>query len=31
MYSSDATHLTMFGNAKLWPLYQFFGNDTKYH
>ena len=31
MYSSDATHLTMFGDAKLWPLYQFFGNDTKYH
>lgn len=30
MYSSDVTHLTSFGNAKLWPLYQFFGNDSKY-
>lgn len=30
MYFSDATHLTAFGNAKLWPLYQFFGNDSKY-
>ena len=31
MFWSDATHLTMFGDAKLWPLYLFFGNDTKYH
>ena len=30
MYFSDTTHLTAFGNAKLWPLYQFFGNDSKY-
>ncbi|EGO18986.1 hypothetical protein SERLADRAFT_443529 [Serpula lacrymans var. lacrymans S7.9] len=30
MFWSDATHLTSFGNAKLWPLYMFFGNDTKY-
>ena len=31
MFWLDATHLTMFGDAKLWPLYLFFGNDTKYH
>ena len=30
MYSSDVTHLTAFGSAKLWPLYQSFGNDSKY-
>ena len=30
MYFSNATHLTAFGSAKLWPLYQFFGNDSKY-
>jgi hypothetical protein len=30
MFWSDATHLTAFGNAKLWPLYLFFGNDSKY-
>jgi hypothetical protein len=30
MFSSDATHLTSFGNAKLWPLYLFFGNESKY-
>lgn len=30
MFWSDATHLTSFGNAKLWPLYLFFGNDSKY-
>lgn len=30
MFWSDATHLTNFGNAKLWPLYLFFGNDSKY-
>jgi hypothetical protein len=30
MFWSDATHLTNFGNAKLWPLYMFFGNDSKY-
>lgn len=31
MFSSDATHLTSFGEAKLWPLYLNFGNDSKYH
>lgn len=30
MFWSDATHLTTFGNAKLWPLYLYFGNDSKY-
>ena len=30
MFWSDATQLTTFGNAKLWPLYVFFGNQTKY-
>jgi hypothetical protein len=30
MFWSDATHLTSFGNAKLWPLYLFFGNESKY-
>ena len=30
MFWSDATQLTSFGNAKLWPLYMFFGNQTKY-
>ena len=30
MFWSDATHLTSFGDAKLWPLYVFFGNQTKY-
>lgn len=30
MFWSDATHLTNFGNAKLWPLYMLFGNDSKY-
>lgn len=30
MFWSDATHLTNFGNAKLWPLYLLFGNDSKY-
>jgi hypothetical protein len=31
MFWSDATQLTTFGNAKIWPLYTFFGNDSKYH
>ncbi|EGO04994.1 hypothetical protein SERLA73DRAFT_44268, partial [Serpula lacrymans var. lacrymans S7.3] len=26
----DATHLTSFGNSKLWPLYVYFGNESKY-
>lgn len=30
MFWSDATHLTNFGNTKLWPLYMLFGNDSKY-
>lgn len=30
MFWSDATHLTSFGSAKLWPLYLFFGNESKY-
>lgn len=30
MFWSDATHLTSFGTAKLWPSYLFFGNETKY-
>lgn len=30
MFWSDSTHLTSFGNAKLWPLYMGFGNESKY-
>jgi hypothetical protein len=30
MFSSDATQLTAFGNAKLWPCYLYFGNESKY-
>lgn len=30
MFASDATQLTTFGSAKLWPLYLFFGNESKY-
>jgi hypothetical protein len=30
MFWSDVTHLTNFGDAKLWPLYMFFGNESKY-
>lgn len=30
MFWSDATHLTSFGTAKLWPLYMGFGNESKY-
>ena len=30
MFSSDATQLTNFGNAQLWPCYMFFGNESKY-
>lgn len=30
MFLSDATHLTSFGNAKLWPCYLYFGNESKY-
>lgn len=31
MLWSDATHLTDFGNSKLWPAYLFFGNESKYN
>ncbi|KIM51966.1 hypothetical protein SCLCIDRAFT_142166, partial [Scleroderma citrinum Foug A] len=30
MFWSDATQLTTFSNAKLWPCYMFFGNELKY-
>jgi hypothetical protein len=30
MFWSDSTHLTSFGDSKLWPLYMFFGNESKY-
>lgn len=30
MFASDATQLTTFESAKLWPLYLFFGNKSKY-
>ena len=30
MFASDATQLTKFTDAKLWPLYLAFGNDSKY-
>ena len=30
MFWSDAMQLTSFGSAKLWPLYLYFGNQTKY-
>lgn len=30
MFWSDSTHLTSFGTAKVWPLYMFFGNLSKY-
>ena len=30
MLGSDATHLASFGTASIWPLYVFFGNDSKY-
>ena len=30
MFWSDATHLTVFGMAKLWPLYVYMGNESKY-
>jgi hypothetical protein len=30
MFWSDATTLSNFGSAKLWPLYLFFGNESKY-
>ncbi|KZP02363.1 hypothetical protein FIBSPDRAFT_905925, partial [Athelia psychrophila] len=30
MFDSDATHLTTSGDAKLWPCYLWFGNESKY-
>ena len=30
MFWSDETHLTSFGKTKLWPVYMFFGNESKY-
>ncbi|KAF9046642.1 hypothetical protein BJ165DRAFT_1611041 [Panaeolus papilionaceus] len=30
MFSSDATHLTEFGNATAWPIYLMLGNLSKY-
>lgn len=30
MLWSDATHLTQFGQAKMWPIYLFFGNLSKW-
>jgi hypothetical protein len=30
MFWSDGTQLTTFGKAKLWPLYAYFGNESKY-
>jgi hypothetical protein len=30
MFWSDATHLASFGDAMLWPLYMFIGNESKY-
>lgn len=30
MFASDATHLAQFGTAKAWPVYLFYGNESKY-
>lgn len=30
MFWSDSTHLANFGTASLWPVYLFFGNESKY-
>ena len=30
MFWSDTTQLTSFGSAKIWPLYMYFGNNSKY-
>ena len=30
MLYSDSTNLAQFGNAKAWPIYVFFGNQSKY-
>ena len=30
MFWSDSTHLANFGTASLWPIYMYFGNQSKY-
>jgi hypothetical protein len=30
MFWSDSTHLAQFGNASAWPVYLYFGNQSKY-
>lgn len=30
MFWSDATHVAQFGQAKLWPIYAYFANQSKY-
>jgi hypothetical protein len=30
MMWSDSTHLASFGNASMWPIYLYFGNQSKY-
>jgi len=30
MFYSDATHVAQFGQAKLWPIYTYVGNGSKY-
>ncbi|QRV96106.1 patatin-like phospholipase protein [Ceratobasidium sp. AG-Ba] len=30
MFSSDATHIGQFGQSYLWPIYLFFGNNSKW-
>jgi len=30
MFWSDSTHLTSFGTAKVWPIYMYFANLSKY-
>ncbi|KAJ8088295.1 hypothetical protein PM082_022367 [Marasmius tenuissimus] len=30
LWWSDSTHIASFGDASLWPLYLFFGNQSKY-
>ena len=30
MFWSDSTHLASFGTASLWPIYLYFGNQSKY-
>jgi hypothetical protein len=30
MWWTDATHVTQFGNSKVWPGYLYYGNQSKY-